>query len=47
MKPNKPAQMLGFVPQPNLHNLAEIVDDVIFLDDIQYNIAKYQKLSVA
>jgi hypothetical protein len=28
-------------------HLAEIVDDVIFLDDIQYHIAKYQKLSVA
>jgi uncharacterized LabA/DUF88 family protein len=27
--------------------LSEIADDVIFLDDIQYQIAKYTKLSVA
>ena len=27
--------------------LSEIADDVIFLDDLQYQIAKYTKLSVA
>ncbi|MDF5722347.1 MAG: hypothetical protein PUP91_18035 [Rhizonema sp. PD37] len=27
--------------------LSEIADDVIFLDDLQYKIAKYTKLSIA